>query len=112
MGGWASLCGQEERTLEAELLSLVASGRARCVALVLWKLMFFCRLIQEEQERVARRLAEQMRGALQVDSARLARDAARIEAEQERKRQEKEAKQKAALESIAEHRATVVRNLG
>lgn len=34
LGGWASLCGQEETTLEveAELLRLVASGRPKCVA--------------------------------------------------------------------------------
>lgn len=34
LGGRTSLCGQEERTREPELLSLVASGRPRCVALV------------------------------------------------------------------------------
>lgn len=34
LGGWASLSGQEERILEAGLLSLVASGRPRCVTLV------------------------------------------------------------------------------
>lgn len=58
------------------------------------------------------RLAEHMGEELKMEGVRLARDVARIEAEQEKKREEKEAEQKAALESIAEHRATVVRNLG
>uniref|UniRef100_A0A8C0VWA9 Trichohyalin-plectin-homology domain-containing protein n=1 Tax=Cyanistes caeruleus TaxID=156563 RepID=A0A8C0VWA9_CYACU len=66
---------------------------------------------QEKQDKIVSRLAEQMIEALKKDDGRLARDAARIEAEEEKKRKEKEAKQKAAIESIAEHRATVVRNL-
>uniref|UniRef100_A0A8C3RGX6 Trichohyalin-plectin-homology domain-containing protein n=1 Tax=Cyanoderma ruficeps TaxID=181631 RepID=A0A8C3RGX6_9PASS len=53
----------------------------------------------------------QMSELLKMEGKRLARDVARIEAEQEKKNKEKEAKQKAAIESIAEHRATVVRNL-
>lgn len=74
--------------------------------------MFFCRLAQQRQDKMISRLAEHMGEELKMEGVRLARDVARIEAEQEKKRKEKEAEQKAALESIAEHRATVVRNLG
>ncbi|XP_068877577.1 cilia- and flagella- associated protein 210-like [Aphelocoma coerulescens] len=67
------------------------------------------RLAQERQDKMIRRLAEHMGEGLKMEGVRLARDVARIEAEQEKKRKEKEAKQKAALESIAEHRATVMK---
>lgn len=74
--------------------------------------MFFYRQAQEQQDKIISQVAGQMSKALKMESKRLARDAARIEAEQEKKDKEKEAKRKAAIESIAEHRATVVRNLG
>lgn len=74
--------------------------------------MFFCRQVQEQQDKVISQVAGQMSKALKMNDKQLARDVARIEAEQEKKNKEKEAKQKAAIESIAEHRATVVRNLG
>ncbi|XP_018862871.1 coiled-coil domain-containing protein 173, partial [Parus major] len=64
---------------------------------------------QEKQDKIVSQLAEQMTEALKKDDGRLARDVARIEAEEEKKRKEKEAKQKAAIESIAEHRATVMK---
>uniref|UniRef100_H0ZC59 Trichohyalin-plectin-homology domain-containing protein n=1 Tax=Taeniopygia guttata TaxID=59729 RepID=H0ZC59_TAEGU len=70
------------------------------------------RQVQEQRDKISSRLAEQMGEALKKEDHRLARDAARREAEEEKKRKEREAKQKAAIESIAEHRATVVRNLG
>ncbi|OWK54227.1 Coiled-coil domain-containing protein 173 [Lonchura striata] len=70
------------------------------------------RQVQEQQDKISSRLAEQMGEALKKEDHRLARDVARIEAEEEKKRKEREAKRKAAIESIAEHRATVVRNLG
>lgn len=72
--------------------------------------MFFCRLTQEHQDKIVIQLAVQMNEALKREDDRLARDIAKKEAEQEKKRKEKEAKEKAAIESIAEHRATVVRN--
>lgn len=74
--------------------------------------MFFCRQVQEQQDKIISRLAEQMSKALKMERDRLRRDTARVEAEEEKKCKEKEAKQKAAIESIAEHRATVVRNVG
>lgn len=74
--------------------------------------MFFCRQAQEQQDKIISRVAGQMSKVLKMEGVRLARDVARIEAEHEKKEKEKEAKQKAAIESIAEHRATVVRNLG
>ncbi|XP_010115318.1 PREDICTED: coiled-coil domain-containing protein 173, partial [Chlamydotis macqueenii] len=67
------------------------------------------RLTQEHQDKIVRQLAVQMNEALKREDDRLARDIARKEAEQEKKRKEKEAKEKAAIESIAEHRATVMK---
>ncbi|NXV41961.1 CC173 protein, partial [Uria aalge] len=68
------------------------------------------RLKQEHQDKIVRQLAVQMNEALKREDDRLARDIEKKEAEQEKKRKEKEAKEKAAMESIAEHRAAVVRN--
>ncbi|XP_075612824.1 cilia- and flagella- associated protein 210 [Balearica regulorum gibbericeps] len=67
------------------------------------------RLTQEHQDKIVSQLAVQMNEALKREDDRLARDIAKKEAEQEKKREEKEAKEKAAIESIAEHRATVMR---
>ncbi|XP_074685159.1 cilia- and flagella- associated protein 210-like isoform X2 [Strix aluco] len=67
------------------------------------------RLKQEHQDKLISQLAEQMNVALKKEDDRLARDIAKKEAEQEKKRKEKEAKEKAAIESIAEHRATVMK---
>uniref|UniRef100_A0A8C3V2T8 CC173 protein n=1 Tax=Catharus ustulatus TaxID=91951 RepID=A0A8C3V2T8_CATUS len=66
---------------------------------------------QEQRDKIVRQLTEQRAEALRKEGDRLLRDIARREAEEEKKQKEKEAKQKAAIESIAEHRATVVRNL-
>uniref|UniRef100_A0A663MGQ8 CC173 protein n=1 Tax=Athene cunicularia TaxID=194338 RepID=A0A663MGQ8_ATHCN len=66
---------------------------------------------QEHQDKLINQLAVQMNEALKREDDRLARDIAKKEAEQEKKRKEKEAKEKAVIESIAEHRAAVVRNL-
>ncbi|NXE25159.1 CC173 protein, partial [Ardeotis kori] len=67
------------------------------------------RLTQEHQDKIIRQLAVQMNEALKREDDRLARDIAKKEAEQEKKRKEKEAKEKAAIESIAEHRAAVMK---
>ncbi|XP_050567667.1 cilia- and flagella- associated protein 210 isoform X5 [Cygnus atratus] len=67
------------------------------------------RLTQERQDKIVTQLASQMSEALKMEDDRLARDIAKKEAEQEKKNKEKEAKTKAAIESIAEHRATVVK---
>ncbi|KAM7096749.1 cilia- and flagella- associated protein 210 isoform 3-T5 [Ciconia maguari] len=67
------------------------------------------RLTQEHQDKIVSQLAVQMNEALKREDDRLARDIAKKEAEQEKKRKEKEAKAKAAIESVAEHRATVMK---
>ncbi|XP_075566549.1 cilia- and flagella- associated protein 210 [Pelecanus crispus] len=67
------------------------------------------RLTQEHQDKIVSQLAVQMSEALKREDDRLARDIAKKEAEQEKKCKEKEAKEKAAIESIAEHRATVMK---
>ncbi|NXN09244.1 CC173 protein, partial [Indicator maculatus] len=67
------------------------------------------RLTQERQNKIVNQLAAQMNEALKREDDRLAREIAKKEAEQERKRKEKKAKEKAAIESIAEHRATVMK---
>ncbi|XP_050755970.1 cilia- and flagella- associated protein 210-like, partial [Gymnogyps californianus] len=67
------------------------------------------RRTQEHQDKIVSQLALQMNEALKREDDRLARDIAKKEAEQEKKSKEKEAKEKAAIESIAEHRATVMK---
>ncbi|NXR02479.1 CC173 protein, partial [Sagittarius serpentarius] len=67
------------------------------------------RLTQEHQDKIVSQLAVHMNEALKREDDRLARDIAKKEAEQEKKCKEKEAKEKAAIESIAEHRATVMK---
>ncbi|NXN24803.1 CC173 protein, partial [Nycticryphes semicollaris] len=67
------------------------------------------RLTQERQDKIVSQLAAQMKEALTREDDRVARDIEKKEAEQEKKRKEKEAKEKAAIESIAEHRATVMK---
>lgn len=52
-----------------------------------------------------------MNKALRMEDDRLDRAAAEVEDEYQVKTKEKEAKKKAAIESIAEHRTTDVRNL-
>ncbi|KAM6129568.1 LOW QUALITY PROTEIN: cilia- and flagella- associated protein 210 [Pterocles gutturalis] len=65
------------------------------------------RLTQKHQD-IITQLAAQMSEALKREDDRLARDIAK-KAEQEEKLKEKEAKEKAAIESIAEHRAIVMK---
>ncbi|NWU69805.1 CC173 protein, partial [Pterocles burchelli] len=67
------------------------------------------RLTQKHQDKIVTQLAAQMSEALKREDDRLARDIAKKEAEQEKKLKEKEAKEKAAIESIAEHRANVMK---
>ncbi|XP_074001858.1 cilia- and flagella- associated protein 210-like [Numenius arquata] len=67
------------------------------------------RLTQERQDKIVSQLAAQMKEALKREDDRVARDIEKKEAEEEKKRKEKEAKEKAAIESIAEHRATVMK---
>ncbi|NXT20581.1 CC173 protein, partial [Syrrhaptes paradoxus] len=67
------------------------------------------RLTQKHQDKIVTQLAAQMSEALKREDDRLARDIAKKEAEQEKKLKEKEAKEKAAIASIAEHRDIVMK---
>uniref|UniRef100_U3JDV2 Trichohyalin-plectin-homology domain-containing protein n=1 Tax=Ficedula albicollis TaxID=59894 RepID=U3JDV2_FICAL len=67
------------------------------------------RQAQEQRDKIISGLTEQMVEALRTEDDQLRRDTAKKEAEEEKKLREKEAKQKAAIESIAEHRATVMK---
>ncbi|NXL87281.1 CC173 protein, partial [Alectura lathami] len=67
------------------------------------------RLTWARQDKTIRQLAAQMSEALKMEDDRLARDIAKKEAEHEKAQKEKEAKRKAAIESIAEHRAAVMK---
>uniref|UniRef100_A0A8B9P0F1 Trichohyalin-plectin-homology domain-containing protein n=1 Tax=Apteryx owenii TaxID=8824 RepID=A0A8B9P0F1_APTOW len=67
------------------------------------------RLMQEHQDTIVNRLAAQMNKAFKMEDDRVARDIAKIEAKQEKERKDKEEKKKADIESIAEHRATVMK---
>ncbi|NWX98122.1 CC173 protein, partial [Nothoprocta ornata] len=67
------------------------------------------RLMQEHQDTIVNRLAALMNEAFKMEDDRVARDIAKKEAKQEQERKDKEEKKKADIESIAEHRATVMR---
>ncbi|XP_027767365.1 coiled-coil domain-containing protein 173-like isoform X2 [Empidonax traillii] len=67
------------------------------------------RLMQKDKDKAFENLSAQMNEAFKIEDDRLARRAAEVEAEYQVKKQEKEARQKAAIESIAEHRATVMK---
>ncbi|XP_063196362.1 cilia- and flagella- associated protein 210-like [Chroicocephalus ridibundus] len=67
------------------------------------------RQIQEHKDKAFEKLAAQMNEAWKMEDDRLARGAAEVEDEYQIKNKEKEAKKKAAIESIAEHRDTVLK---
>ncbi|XP_025902506.1 coiled-coil domain-containing protein 173-like [Nothoprocta perdicaria] len=67
------------------------------------------RLMQEHQDTIVNRLAAQMNEAFKMEDDRIARDIGKKEAKQEQECKDKEEKKKADIESIAEHRATVMR---
>ncbi|XP_074452423.1 cilia- and flagella- associated protein 210-like [Larus michahellis] len=67
------------------------------------------RQIQEHKDKAFEKLAAQMNEAWKMEDDRLARGAAEVEDEYQIKNKEKEAKKKAAIESIAEHRDTVMK---
>ncbi|NWH67652.1 CC173 protein, partial [Geococcyx californianus] len=67
------------------------------------------RLSQEQQDKMVGQLAEQMSEMLRREDSCVARDIAKKEAEQEKIHREKEAERKAAIESIAEHRAITMK---
>ncbi|XP_055668752.1 cilia- and flagella- associated protein 210-like [Falco peregrinus] len=67
------------------------------------------RLMQEHKDKAFEQLAAQMNKAFKIEDDRLARGAAEVEDEYQIKNKEKEAKKKAAIESIAEHRTAVMK---
>lgn len=69
------------------------------------------RVMQVHKDKALEQLTAQINEAFKIEDDRLARGAAAVEDEYQIKNKEKEAKQKAAIESIAEHRTAVVRNL-
>ncbi|KAM6131992.1 cilia- and flagella- associated protein 210-like isoform 1-T3 [Phoenicopterus ruber ruber] len=64
---------------------------------------------EEHKSKAFEQLTAQMNEAVKIEDDRLARGAAEVEDEYQMKNKEKEAKEKAAIESIAEHRATVMK---
>ncbi|XP_069637483.1 cilia- and flagella- associated protein 210-like [Haliaeetus albicilla] len=67
------------------------------------------RLMQKHKDKAFAQLTAQMNEACKIEDDRLARGAAEVEYEYQIKNKEKEAKKKATIESIAEHRATVMK---
>ncbi|XP_061861082.1 cilia- and flagella- associated protein 210-like [Colius striatus] len=67
------------------------------------------RLMQEHKDKAFEQLTAQMNETCKIEDDRLARGAAEVENEYQIKNKEKDAKKKAAIESIAEHRATVMK---
>ncbi|XP_074001109.1 cilia- and flagella- associated protein 210-like [Numenius arquata] len=67
------------------------------------------RIVQEHKDKAFEKLAAQMNEACKMEDDRLARGAAEVEDEYQIKNKEKEAKKKAAIESIADYRATAMK---
>ncbi|XP_014809663.1 PREDICTED: stress response protein nst1-like [Calidris pugnax] len=67
------------------------------------------RIVQEHKDRACEKLAAQMNEACKMEDDRLARGAAEVEDEYQIKNKEKEAKKKAAIESIADYRASAMK---
>ncbi|PKU49427.1 hypothetical protein llap_292 [Limosa lapponica baueri] len=67
------------------------------------------RIVQEHKDKAFEKLAAQMNEACKMEDERLARGAAEVEDEYQIKNKEKEAKKKAAIESIADYRATAMK---
>ncbi|XP_042639821.1 coiled-coil domain-containing protein 173-like isoform X2 [Tyto alba] len=67
------------------------------------------RLMQKHKDKAFEQLTAQMNEAWKTEDDRLARGAAEVEEEYQMKNKAKEAKKKAAIESIAEHRATAMK---
>ncbi|XP_064370991.1 cilia- and flagella- associated protein 210-like [Dromaius novaehollandiae] len=67
------------------------------------------RLMQERQDKAVKQLTAEMKEAFKMEDDRIARGAADIEEEYQKKNKEKEAKTKANIESISEHRASVMK---
>ncbi|XP_027492818.1 coiled-coil domain-containing protein 173-like [Corapipo altera] len=67
------------------------------------------RLMQKQTDKAFEKLSAQMNKAFKIEDDCLVRGAAEVEAEYQMKNKEKEARQKAAIESIAEYRATVIK---
>ncbi|XP_076198763.1 cilia- and flagella- associated protein 210-like [Aptenodytes patagonicus] len=67
------------------------------------------RLMQERNDKAVEQLTAQMNRACKIEDDRLARGAAEVEDEYQKKTKETEEKKKSAVESIAEHRATVMK---
>ncbi|KAM9010505.1 cilia- and flagella- associated protein 210-like [Ara ararauna] len=67
------------------------------------------RVMQVHKDKALEQLTAQINEAFKSEDDRIARGAAAVEDEYQIKNEEKEAKQKAAIEAIAEHRATVMK---
>ncbi|XP_025924297.1 uncharacterized protein LOC112967522, partial [Apteryx rowi] len=65
--------------------------------------------MQEHQDKAIKQLTAQMKEAFKMEDDRIAKGAADIEEEYQKKNKEKEAKTRANIESISEHRASVMK---
>lgn len=79
---------------------------------MLQQLIFPCRMIQKHKDKAFDQLTAQMNETIKIEDDRLARGAAEVEVEYQIQNKAKEIKKKAAVESIEEHRVSVVRNGG
>lgn len=67
------------------------------------------RMIQKHKDKAFDQLTAQMNETFKIEDERLARGAAEVEVEYQMQNKEKESKKKAAIESIEEHRVTVMK---
>ncbi|KFO72225.1 Coiled-coil domain-containing protein 173, partial [Cuculus canorus] len=100
---------EQKQMEEDDRIKAHFKGKEAIAKLVKEKEAEMRRLTQEYQDKIVSQLAAQMSEALMNEDDRLARDIAKKEAEQEKTRKENEAKRKAAVESVTEHRVIMVK---
>ncbi|XP_053925792.1 cilia- and flagella- associated protein 210 isoform X2 [Cuculus canorus] len=100
---------EQKQMEEDDRIKAHFKGKEAIAKLVKEKEAEMRRLTQEYQDKIVSQLAAQMSEALMNEDDRLARDIAKKEAEQEKTRKENEAKRKAAIESVTEHRVIMVK---
>ncbi|XP_010567748.1 PREDICTED: coiled-coil domain-containing protein 173-like [Haliaeetus leucocephalus] len=100
---------QEEKVERQRLHHAYIKGKEMMADLTREKDAETNRLMQKHKDKAFAQLTAQMNEACKIEDDRLARGAAEVEYEYQMKNKEKEAKKKATIESIAEHRATVMK---
>ncbi|XP_067994747.1 cilia- and flagella- associated protein 210-like [Melanerpes formicivorus] len=94
---------------EDDRIKAYIKGKERMADLTREKGVETNRIIQEHKDKAVEQLTAQMNEACKIEDRRIARGAAEVEYEYQMKNKEKELKKRAAIESITEHRGTVMK---